>query len=226
MPSTPPSGIPVATGSLRTPRLAIAAAFGVQGLLFISLTTRLPVLADLFDFDELALSGLMLMMVLLAGVGSVGAEAIAKRRFLLVDGGRAPLNLVWVDHVCDVMLRAAFHDDARGEAFNVMDEVDRRPPSVREVGLVIAQEIGAPIPRLSLPYPVAMSVARVVAGAFAALKPDATPPLSPFVVKILTRDVIYDASKAAKLLGWAPKVGALEGLRREARAFAARRRAG
>ncbi len=154
------------------------------------------------------------------------AEAIAKRRFLLVDGGRAPLNLVWVDHVCDVMLRAAFHDDARGEAFNVMDEVDRRPPSVREVGLVIAQEIGAPIPRLSLPYPVAMSVARVVAGAFAALKPDATPPLSPFVVKILTRDVIYDASKAAKLLGWAPKVGALEGLRREARAFAARRRAG
>ena len=79
MPSTPPSGIPVATGSLRTPRLAIAAAFGVQGLLFISLTTRLPVLADLFDFDELALSGLMLMMVLLAGVGSVGAEAIAKR---------------------------------------------------------------------------------------------------------------------------------------------------
>ena len=79
MPSTPPSGIPVATRSLRTPRLAIAAAFGVQGLLFISLTTRLPVLADLFDFDELALSGLMLMMVLLAGVGSVGAEAIAKR---------------------------------------------------------------------------------------------------------------------------------------------------
>jgi len=79
VPSTPPSGIPVATGSLRTPRLAIAAAFGVQGLLFISLTTRLPVLADLFDFDELALSGLMLMMVLLAGVGSVGAEAIAKR---------------------------------------------------------------------------------------------------------------------------------------------------
>ena len=62
--------MPVATGSLGTPRLAIAAAFGVQGLLFISLTTRLPVLADLFDFDELALSGLMLMMVLLAGVGS------------------------------------------------------------------------------------------------------------------------------------------------------------
>jgi sugar phosphate permease len=51
----------------------------VQGLLFISLTTRLPVLAEMFTLDELALSGLMLMMVLLAGVGSVAAEAVAKR---------------------------------------------------------------------------------------------------------------------------------------------------
>jgi nucleoside-diphosphate-sugar epimerase len=43
-----------------------------------------------------------------------------------------------------------------------------------------------------------------------------------FVVKILTRDVIYDASKAAKLLGWKPRVRALEGLAEQARAFAAR----
>jgi nucleoside-diphosphate-sugar epimerase len=154
------------------------------------------------------------------------AEALSKRRFLLIDGGRAPLNVVWVDHVCDVMLRAAVSDGAPGEAFNVMDEVDRRPPSVREVVTVIAQEIGAPAPRLSLPYPVAMGLARVVAKAFALAKPDATPPLSPFVVKILTRDVIYDASKAARVLGFVPKVAALEGLRREARAFAERRRRG
>lgn len=65
--------------TLATHRLAIAAAFAVQGLLFISLTTRLPVLARLLDLDELALSGLMLMMVLLAGLGSVGAETIARR---------------------------------------------------------------------------------------------------------------------------------------------------
>ncbi len=60
-------------------RLAIATAFLVQGLLFISLTTRLPVIADLFRLSELALSGLMLIMVLLAGVGSVLAEQVAKR---------------------------------------------------------------------------------------------------------------------------------------------------
>lgn len=60
-------------------RVAIGAAFAVQGLLFISLTTRMPVIADLFDQGELQLSGLMLMMVLLAGLGSVAAEAGARR---------------------------------------------------------------------------------------------------------------------------------------------------
>jgi len=64
---------------LRPSRVAISAAFFVQGLLFISLTLRLPVVRDLFDLSELALSGLMLMLVLLAGVGSVVAERLAAR---------------------------------------------------------------------------------------------------------------------------------------------------
>lgn len=65
--------------SLRSARLAIGGAFAVQGLLFISLTTRLPVFTDRLAIDELTLSGLMLMMVLLAGLGSVAAEAAAAR---------------------------------------------------------------------------------------------------------------------------------------------------
>ena len=65
--------------NLRPARVAISAAFLVQGLLFISLTLRLPVVRDLFGIGELALSGLMLMLVLLAGLGSVVAEQLAAR---------------------------------------------------------------------------------------------------------------------------------------------------
>ncbi|HVY48901.1 MAG TPA: NAD-dependent epimerase/dehydratase family protein [Minicystis sp.] len=151
-------------------------------------------------------------------------EALKKRRFLLVDGGRAPLNLVWVDHVVDVVLRAAEHPDAAGEAFNVMDEVDREPPSVREVAEAIAREAGLPAPTRSLPYPVAMGVAHAVAAVARRVRPGAPPPISPFVVKLMTRHVIYDASKAARVLGFVPRVGSLEGVGREARAFAARPR--
>ena len=64
---------------LRRHRLAIAAAFGVQGLVFISLTTRLPRIQDRWDLGELALSGVLLMMVLLAGAGSLVAERLAPR---------------------------------------------------------------------------------------------------------------------------------------------------
>lgn len=61
-------------------RLAVAAAFLAQGLILLSLTTRLPELQDRWDLSEVTLSLVLLMMILLAGAGSVVAEALAKRR--------------------------------------------------------------------------------------------------------------------------------------------------
>jgi MFS family permease len=61
-------------------RAAAAAAFFAQGLVFISLTTRLPDFQDRWDLSELVLSLLLLMMVLLAGAGSVAAERLARHR--------------------------------------------------------------------------------------------------------------------------------------------------
>jgi len=60
-------------------RAATAGAFFTQGLVFISLTTRLPDFSDQWDISQLELSLLLLMMVLLAGLGSVVAETLAKR---------------------------------------------------------------------------------------------------------------------------------------------------
>ena len=67
------------SSSLLRARLAAGTAFFVQGLLFISLTTRLPQIRATWSLDELATSGLLLMVVLLAGVGSVLAELVAAR---------------------------------------------------------------------------------------------------------------------------------------------------
>jgi len=61
-------------------RLATAAAFFTQGLVFISLTTRLPTFTDKWDLSETTLSLLLLMIVLLAGVGSLWAERAAPIR--------------------------------------------------------------------------------------------------------------------------------------------------
>lgn len=146
--------------------------------------------------------------------------ALRGKRFLLVDGGRAPLNMVWADHVAQVTLLAAEKPGISGEIFNVMDEVSDRPPAVREVAETIAREAHLPMPRLSLPYPVAMVLAHGVEKAFHVIKPNELPPISPFVVRILTRHVIYDASKAVRVLGWKPEMHSLEGIGRYARKYA------
>ena len=61
-------------------RRAAALAFATQGFVFISLTTRLPDVRRHWHLSEVELSLLLLMMVLLAGVGSVVAEVVSKRR--------------------------------------------------------------------------------------------------------------------------------------------------
>lgn len=61
-------------------RLAAAGGFATQGLVFIGLTTRLPDFSDRWHLSDAELSGLLMMMVLLAGVGSVVAERLARTR--------------------------------------------------------------------------------------------------------------------------------------------------
>lgn len=76
---------------MRRARQAVALAFATQGMVFISLTTRLPDISDKWHFSELKLSAVLLMMVLLAGVGSVVAETLAKHHdsATLLRGGLA-----------------------------------------------------------------------------------------------------------------------------------------
>jgi len=76
-------------------RAAAAAAFATQGLVFISLTTRLPAFQDRWDLSDVGLSLLLLMMVLLAGAGSVASEMLARRHSSAVLL-RAGLGLVAV----------------------------------------------------------------------------------------------------------------------------------
>ncbi len=63
----------------RLARRAAALAFATQGMVFISLTTRLPRFSDRWDLSDVQLSLVLLMIVLLAGAGSVVAERLAHR---------------------------------------------------------------------------------------------------------------------------------------------------
>lgn len=102
-------------------RPAIAAAFFTQGLVFISLTTRLPRFQERWELGELALSGILLLMVLLSGAGSLVAERLARRagsarllRTGLVLAGVAVLVIVLAPHVLVFVLGLASYGIALG----------------------------------------------------------------------------------------------------------------
>ncbi|SEC82242.1 MFS transporter [Arthrobacter woluwensis] len=69
----------VRSGGMTTQRVATAAAFFLQGFLFITMTTHLPQIQGLFGLDAATLSLVLLGMVVLAGAGSVLAGQIARR---------------------------------------------------------------------------------------------------------------------------------------------------
>jgi len=60
-------------------RAATAAAFASQAFVFIAMTTRLPTAQEQWGIGTTALSLVLLMMVLLSGVGSLVADAVARR---------------------------------------------------------------------------------------------------------------------------------------------------
>jgi MFS family permease len=67
-----------AAATLWRHRRAAAAGFFTQGFVFITLTTRLPAVQNHWGFSDTTVSLLLLMMVLLAGLGSVLAETASR----------------------------------------------------------------------------------------------------------------------------------------------------
>ncbi len=90
--------------SASTRRATLAATFFAQGLLFIGLTTHLPQLKAMYGFTAASLSFVMLGMVVLAGLGSVTAEQVARRRDSAV-ALRVGLVLIAVGLACAGLLQ-------------------------------------------------------------------------------------------------------------------------
>ena len=68
------------TQPLTRTRVAVAAGFFLQGLVFAAIVTQTPRIKDKFDIDDGALTGILVMVAVVSGVGSVIAGMIAERR--------------------------------------------------------------------------------------------------------------------------------------------------
>jgi nucleoside-diphosphate-sugar epimerase len=98
-----------------------------------------------------------------------------------------------------------------------MDTVSQEPPSVRAVSNAIANATDLPPPSRSVPYGVALVAAIVLDAVYKLVGSKTPPPVTPFVVRLMKLNVIYDASKATRLLGWTPHMKPLDGVAKFAR---------
>jgi len=65
---------------LRRTRIAVAAGFFLQGLVFASIVTQAPRIKDRFDIGDGGLTGILVVVAVVSGVGSALAGTVAERR--------------------------------------------------------------------------------------------------------------------------------------------------
>ena len=135
-------------------------------------------------------------------------DAIRKHRFVLVDGGKGLMLPIYVDDLVDAIVAALVSQAAVGAALTVWDG---HAVTCKEFFEHYARILGRKrIP--SVPRP----LANVAAGAqeLIARLTGGTPEISRNAITFVSRKAPLSNRRARELLGWEPKVGLEEGMRR------------
>ena len=132
---------------------------------------------------------------------------------LLIGRGRAVAGLCYVENLLDAALLALGEDAASGQAFNVSDGL---PVTWRELADGLADGLGCPRVRWSLPYWLANSIGFSLEHAYRLLRRttglSAPPLLSRQAVQVLGKNQDFSNRKLRDTLGWEPRVDYATGL--------------
>ena len=132
-------------------------------------------------------------------VDDLGAE-LKKGTPSLIGGGDYDAGLVHVDHVVDVLLRAAGKAGARGQIYNAADE---EGVTWRQYMTDLAALHGAPSPR-SVPRPLAQVLAAAGESTWRLLNLASRPPLTREALNLVGSRHRIDMSKTRRELGFMP----------------------
>jgi nucleoside-diphosphate-sugar epimerase len=141
------------------------------------------------------------------------ARAIQGGHMLLVDRGRAVAGLCYVDNLIDAAILALRHEAAPGQAFNVSDGL---AITWKEFTDALAEGLGFPRVRWSLPYWVANSVGFALEHGYRLLREttrlNAPPLLTRQAAQVLGNNQDFSNRKVREALGWEPRVDYATGL--------------
>ena len=128
-----------------------------------------------------------------------------------IGGGRKPAGLGYVTNVVDLLLRAADSERSLGQAYNASDGSNI---TWRQYVGRLAAIVGAPGPRLVIPYRSAYLAGWAMERIYAALGIKTRPLLTRLAVELMGTDQSFTIAKARRELGYEPAVDFDEGMRR------------
>ena len=138
------------------------------------------------------------------------ADGIRRRQFFYWSH-HAPMSMVYIDNLIDLLMLAAVHPGAEGEDFLAYDG---EPITFEAVCERIASAIHSPPPSLYLPYKLVYILAGMLEVLYRIIRSSKRPLLTRQAVTLLASHALPDASKARQVLGWSPGVTQDEGINR------------
>lgn len=132
-------------------------------------------------------------------------------QMVYIRKGEVPAGLIYVDNLVDAMINAATSDQTAGKVYNLRDP---QLTTWREYIGALADGMGIKPPRMSLPTPVATTVATVSEGLYRTLGIKARPVLTRHAVHLFDRDQSYAIDRAQEDFGFKSEIDFPEGLRR------------
>lgn len=137
------------------------------------------------------------------------AASLGQLPLFTQKGPPARGDVIYIDNLCDYLLRAALDDRVVGD-FNL---TNAEPVVIQEFLSGILSRLGLPPPHRRVSVRVAMLAAGAVELAYRALPLRSEPPITRFGVSVFAYSKTFDVSKSIRVLG-PPAVGLSEGTER------------
>jgi len=138
-------------------------------------------------------------------------EFLERRKFIYVNGGRTLTCPAYVENLVDAIMLAATKREGENEDFIITDGLRI---TWREYIELICRELGVRPPRLSVPGGAVYAAAAVAESIWKAAGAKNAPLVTRYRIGQVRRDYHFSIAKARRVLGFEPKVGLEEAIRR------------
>jgi nucleoside-diphosphate-sugar epimerase len=139
------------------------------------------------------------------------AALVERGKMVLLGSGENPIPLVYAEDVAEAVILASESPRAAGRTYFVVND---EPVTQRAYLEEIATALGAAPSFRRVPYVLARALAAGAEWAVRAARLDGPPPLTRFGVRLLGGDARISIRRAREELGFEPRVGVCDGVRR------------